>query len=56
MSTFRFLRGADAPSGFESIELEQQHFLADLQQRGAKLVRVLYPRTANNEKELTVFR
>lgn len=44
------------PLQFDSIEAEQQHFLLELQHRNAKVVRVLYPRTANNEKELTVFR
>lgn len=36
--------------------MEQQHYLHELHQRNAKIVRVLYPRAANNEKELTVFR
>lgn len=41
---------------FESIELEQKNWLIELQNRNARILRVLYPRTANNEKELTVFR
>jgi epidermal growth factor receptor kinase substrate 8 len=31
-------------------------WLADLQARFAKIVQVTYPRTANNDKELTVVR
>uniref|UniRef100_T1GMW3 SH3 domain-containing protein n=1 Tax=Megaselia scalaris TaxID=36166 RepID=T1GMW3_MEGSC len=31
-------------------------WISDLQQRGAKIVQVTYPRTANNDKELTVTR
>ncbi|XP_072402220.1 epidermal growth factor receptor kinase substrate 8-like [Diabrotica undecimpunctata] len=34
----------------------QESFLEDLQNRGATIVQVTYPRTANNEKELTVVR
>ena len=28
----------------------------DMKSRGVKIVQVTYPRTANNDKELTVFR
>lgn len=41
---------------FESIESEQKNYLIELQNRNARILRVLYPRTANNDKELTVFR
>lgn len=41
---------------FESIESEQKNWLIELQNRNARILRVLYPRTANNDKELTVFR
>lgn len=34
----------------------QESFLDDLQARGANIVQVTYPRTANNDKELTVVR
>lgn len=34
----------------------QDRFLEDLQSRGAHIVQVTYPRTANNDKELTVVR
>jgi epidermal growth factor receptor kinase substrate 8 len=34
----------------------QEGFLDDLQARGANIVQVTYPRTANNDKELTVVR
>ncbi|XP_018565007.1 epidermal growth factor receptor kinase substrate 8 [Anoplophora glabripennis] len=34
----------------------QESFLEDLQNRGANIVQVTYPRTANNDKELTVVR
>lgn len=34
----------------------QEGFLDDLQARGANVVQVTYPRTANNDKELTVVR
>lgn len=34
----------------------QESFLEDLQNRGATIVQVTYPRTANNDKELTVVR
>lgn len=41
---------------FESIESEQKNWLIELQNRNGRILRVLYPRTANNDKELTVFR
>lgn len=34
----------------------QEAFLDELQSRGASIVQVTYPRTANNDKELTVVR
>lgn len=34
----------------------QEAFLEDLQNRGANIIQVTYPRTANNDKELTVVR
>lgn len=34
----------------------QENFLEELQARGANIVQVTYPRTANNDKELTVVR
>lgn len=37
-------------------DIEQVEWLADLHTRNAKIVKVLFPRTANNEKELTVVR
>lgn len=35
---------------------QQRNFLMELKERGSKVVQVTYPRTANNEKELTVSR
>lgn len=35
---------------------QQLQWLEDLKNRRAKIVQVVYPRTANNEKELTVIR
>ena len=37
-------------------EDEQRGWLTDLQRRGCHVVQVTYPRTANNEKELSVVR
>jgi len=37
-------------------EQQQRRWLADLKARNAKIVQVTYPRTANNDKELTVVR
>lgn len=34
----------------------QARWLEELRERGGKVVTVTYPRTANNDKELTVFR
>jgi hypothetical protein len=45
----------DSPVGLTS-DIEQVEWLAELQSRNAKVVKVLFPRTANNEKELTVVR
>lgn len=43
-------------SSLAMAEDEQRGWLQDLQRRGCQIVQVLFPRTANNEKELTVFR
>lgn len=40
----------------QTIDAEQMEWLGELQSRNAKIVRVLFPRTANNNKELTVVR
>lgn len=45
----------DSPAGLTN-DIEQVEWLAELQSRNAKVVKVLFPRTANNEKELTVVR
>ncbi|XP_046407002.1 epidermal growth factor receptor kinase substrate 8-like protein 1 isoform X2 [Ischnura elegans] len=37
-------------------ERAQHHWLDELRSHGAKIVQVTYPRTANNDKELTVIR
>lgn len=37
-------------------ERQQRRWLAELKARNAKIVQVTYPRTANNDKELTVVR
>jgi len=37
-------------------EHQQRRWLAELKARNAKIVQVTYPRTANNDKELTVVR
>ena len=37
-------------------EHQQRCWLAELKARNAEIVQVTYPRTANNEKELTVVR
>lgn len=47
--------GRDSPSGNPS-EIEQVEWLSELQSSGAKIVKVLFPRIANNDKELTVVR
>mgnify|MGYP007023916368 CR=1 FL=1 len=46
----------DSPSAIQLNELDQSEWLAQLQARNAKIVRVLFPRSANNDKELTVVR
>lgn len=48
----------DSPSAVGNAEMdgEQLDWLVELQNRNAKIVRVLFPRTANNSKELTVTR
>ncbi|XP_049844837.1 epidermal growth factor receptor kinase substrate 8-like protein 2 isoform X2 [Schistocerca gregaria] len=42
--------------GGREIHRDQARWLEDLRSRGAKIVQVTYPRTANNDKELTVVR
>lgn len=42
--------------GLDAFDDVQLDWIADLQARNAKIVRVLFPREANNEKELTVHR
>ena len=37
-------------------ERNQRKWLEELKARGARIVQVTYPRTANNDKELTVVR
>lgn len=39
-----------------TFEKHQRQWLNELKARGAKIVQVTYPRTANNDKELTVVR
>lgn len=67
MSSSNRLGATGSPSPLESLERESPHdgglidpeqmdWLAELQSRGGKVVRVLFPRTANNNKELTVVR
>lgn len=52
--------GLDSPGGGmimnSSADLEQADWLQELQSRNCKVVRVLFPRTANNDKELSVSR
>lgn len=48
--------GAVGMEGQQRFERSQARFLDELRSRGAKIVQVTYPRTANNEKELTVIR
>lgn len=40
----------------DRFDRSQDSWLEDLQTRGANIVQVTYPRTANNDKELTVVR
>jgi epidermal growth factor receptor kinase substrate 8 len=40
----------------QRFERAQHHWLEELRARNAKIVQVTYPRTANNDKELTVIR
>ena len=42
--------------GVAGFERSQARFLEELRSRNAKIVQVTYPRTANNDKELTVIR
>lgn len=49
------------PAGMSSMaqaspNSSNERFLVELQSKGAKIVQVTYPRTANNDKELTVIR
>lgn len=43
-------------NGGRELHRDQVRWLEDLRNRGAKIVQVTYPRTANNDKELTVIR
>lgn len=45
-----------AATGHEHVVQNQSAWLEGLAARGAKIVQVTYPRTANNDKELTVSR
>uniref|UniRef100_A0A6A7FVU1 Epidermal growth factor receptor kinase substrate 8-like protein 2 n=2 Tax=Hirondellea gigas TaxID=1518452 RepID=A0A6A7FVU1_9CRUS len=47
--------GSESASGAEGGGSSQQ-WMTDLRNRGARIVQVTYPRTANNDKELTVVR
>lgn len=42
--------------GNERFERAQARWLEDMRARGVKIVQVTYPRTANNDKELSVVR
>lgn len=42
--------------GSERFERAQARWLEDMRARGVKIVQVTYPRTANNDKELSVVR
>lgn len=42
--------------GSERFERDQARWLEDMRARGVKIVQVTYPRTANNDKELSVVR
>ncbi len=50
------LSNAPPPMMMNRFEADQRAYLADLLQSGCRVVQVTYPRTANNEKELTVVR
>jgi len=43
-------------AGGERFERAQARWLEDMRARGVKIVQVTYPRTANNDKELSVVR
>ena len=43
-------------SSYTLAEEEQRGWISELQNRGCRVVQVTYPRTANNEKELSVVR
>lgn len=40
----------------KQFERDQQIWLEHLKERGARVVQVIFPRTANNDKELSVYR
>ncbi|KAI1292639.1 Epidermal growth factor receptor kinase substrate 8 [Halotydeus destructor] len=48
--------GRGSPSVAPITDVEQSDWLQQLHERNAKIVRVLFPRAANNDKELTVIR
>jgi len=47
---------ADGPEQQIMFDRQQRNFLMELKERGCKVVEVTYPRTANNDKELSVVR
>jgi len=47
---------AGGVTGGERFERAQARWLEDMRARGVKIVQVTYPRTANNDKELSVVR
>lgn len=47
---------AGGVAGGERFERAQARWLEDMRARGVKIVQVTYPRTANNDKELSVVR
>lgn len=47
---------ASGPEGPGAAGPPQHQWLAELRRRGSRIVQVTYPRTANNDKELTVVR
>ena len=50
------MSGSESASGAEGGSGSSAAWLAELRSRGVRVVQVTYPRTANNDKELTVVR
>ena len=50
------LEHSEPAEGQQRFDRAQARWLEELRARGAKVVQVTYPRTANNDKELTVIR